>query len=240
MLSYFPEMYQDELLYSVIARYHKFSGNQIKAKSIYDLFEHSTMNHSIILPQYLGKLTEQTEKFGVKFDDLLKNRILFPFLTVFENDYCVSEITEWAFRGKKYFSKKNFDLWQDTSIDPCLKICPICLKEEQENFGEGYWHRLHQIPGVLVCPKHKTLLYDSFVACSKIYTDEFICPEDTSIFPPANQTAFEGDELDRYVQLANGIQWVFDNFEAVQMIWKKFAENYNEAYLQFLYEKNLV
>ena len=32
-----------------------------------------------------------------------------------------------------------------------------------KRYGELYWHRLHQIPGVLVCPKHKVQLYDSQV-----------------------------------------------------------------------------
>lgn len=240
MLSFFPKMYQDELLYSIIARYHKFSGNWSTEKSVYDLCEHSKMNYSIVLPYYLGKLTERAERFGVNFDDLLNNRTFFPYLTAFENPHYVHEITEWALKGEQRISERRKNMWKHKLIDPYLRVCPICLEEEKETFGEGYWHRLHQIPGVLVCPKHKIGLYDSHISCTKIYTDEYSCPEDTIIYSNAKLEIFEGEELDRYVQLANGIQWVFDNFETVQKIWKKHAENYTQVYLELLYKKKIV
>ena len=29
-----------------------------------------------------------------------------------------------------------------------LQYCPECTKEDQKRFGEMYWHRNHQVPGV--------------------------------------------------------------------------------------------
>ena len=240
MLSFFPNMYPDELLYSVIARYHKFSGNLRTENSIFDLCEHSKMDYSVVLPYYLGNLTEQAEQFGVNFEDLLYDRTFFPYLTVFENEHYVHEITEWAFKGEKVISNKKKNMWKDKLLDQHLRACPICLEEEKEAFGEGYWHRLHQIPGVLVCPKHKIGLYNSCIPCKKIRMEEYLCPEDNIIFHNADLEIFEGEELDRYVQLANGIQWVFDNFETVQKIWKRHAENYAQVYSHLLYKKKIV
>ena len=35
-----------------------------------------------------------------------------------------------------------------------LRLCEECMNEDVSNFGIAYWHRVHQLPGVLVCPKH--------------------------------------------------------------------------------------
>ena len=35
-----------------------------------------------------------------------------------------------------------------------LKLCPCCLLEDEERYGNGYWHTIHQLYGVSVCPIH--------------------------------------------------------------------------------------
>lgn len=40
-------------------------------------------------------------------------------------------------------------------------------------YGETYWHRIHQVPGVNVCPKHKTLLEDSIVEINTYNKQEY-------------------------------------------------------------------
>jgi hypothetical protein len=35
-----------------------------------------------------------------------------------------------------------------------LHYCPNCVKDDIRRVGEAYFHRIHQIPGVLVCPIH--------------------------------------------------------------------------------------
>ena len=39
-----------------------------------------------------------------------------------------------------------------------LCYCPLCMQEEMERYGEPYWHRLHQLPGVTCCITHKVKL----------------------------------------------------------------------------------
>jgi hypothetical protein len=40
-----------------------------------------------------------------------------------------------------------------------LRFCTHCLQQDIEEFGETYWRRTHQAPGVLVCPDHGNVLY---------------------------------------------------------------------------------
>ena len=39
-----------------------------------------------------------------------------------------------------------------------IKMCPECIKEDIEKYGEPYIHRAHQLSGVCVCHKHHTIL----------------------------------------------------------------------------------
>lgn len=42
--------------------------------------------------------------------------------------------------------------------DVVVKICPICWKEDYEEYGEGYFHVAHHLQNVTVCYKHHVAL----------------------------------------------------------------------------------
>src|SRR5690606_36729367 len=39
------------------------------------------------------------------------------------------------------------------------RFCPSCDEENIQRYGELYWHRIHQLPGVYVCLRHTTILH---------------------------------------------------------------------------------
>lgn len=39
-----------------------------------------------------------------------------------------------------------------------LKCCSSCIDEDERRYGVGYWHTVHQLHGVTVCPVHKIRL----------------------------------------------------------------------------------
>src|SRR5258707_529671 len=49
-----------------------------------------------------------------------------------------------------------------------LRRCPDCVKSDRQQYGEAYWHRLHQVPGVRICPIHDCVLEDSAVPAHKL------------------------------------------------------------------------
>lgn len=60
MLGFFPTPYPDELLYSVVARYHLRSGNKSFQKTHEELFETTELQQNkIILPNNLNFLVSQ-------------------------------------------------------------------------------------------------------------------------------------------------------------------------------------
>jgi hypothetical protein len=42
-----------------------------------------------------------------------------------------------------------------------LQFCPLCAVSDQKQYGEMFWHRLHQISGVEACPIHTVFLEKS-------------------------------------------------------------------------------
>jgi len=40
-----------------------------------------------------------------------------------------------------------------------LRFCRICAAQECSSLGFSYWHRTHQLPGVLWCPEHRVSLH---------------------------------------------------------------------------------
>ena len=44
-----------------------------------------------------------------------------------------------------------------------MMLCPACAREDATASGIAAWRRVHQLPGVLVCPRHGTALAESAV-----------------------------------------------------------------------------
>lgn len=66
-----------------------------------------------------------------------------------------------------------------------FRFCPTCLREDSEKHGEPYWHRVHQIAGVLVCPIHQVHLQNSTVKIQGDNRHEFYAADaENCIFKP--------------------------------------------------------
>lgn len=53
--------------------------------------------------------------------------------------------------------------------------CPSCLAQDSERYGVAYWHRKHQLPGVVVCNEHDTSLIEATLPY-QVRQQEFILP----------------------------------------------------------------
>jgi Tn7-like transposition protein D/TniQ len=79
-----------------------------------------------------------------------------------------------------------------------LRFCPLCLKDDQEKYGETYWHRFHQLAGVLVCPLHNCFLQNSSVRWAR---------ESSSLFHPAENIS--NIEIPRFLDKENFAHRIF-------------------------------
>ena len=51
-----------------------------------------------------------------------------------------------------------------TQHRPWLRYCPLCAESDRKQYGEAYWHRLHQLDHIDICPIHGCHLLNSTVS----------------------------------------------------------------------------
>ena len=89
-----------------------------------------------------------------------------------------------------------------------LYYCPACAEEELSRYGEPYWHRMHQIPGVDICLTHRLKLCESGMTMRQI---------NYRFIPLYYAMAIQGTGKERKcrstfdIELAEDISWLMDN-----------------------------
>jgi Tn7-like transposition protein D/TniQ len=59
-----------------------------------------------------------------------------------------------------------------------LRYCPDCFRDDLEKNQRLHWRRVHQLPGVVFCPRHATLLWSSEAAAGGARQVFWPCAED--------------------------------------------------------------
>lgn len=159
LLAYFPEIYRDEILYSVIARYHRHVGNVNPTHTMRDLFGKRAARLSIPLPVDLSSLAARLpSRRGLDTHTLIGKTTHFNYYTAFRDaDDAVSGRAEMEqFSGSPQFvlGTAAFKIRPPAT----LQFCTECQDEMLKECGEAWWRRSHQLPGVIVCPDHGSVL----------------------------------------------------------------------------------
>ena len=148
----FPTPYPDELWYSIIARYHKRSGNPYWYMSIQELFDGRTNSHQIS-----GFYPNETIIMAhIKFPNVidLRKAVLESTLLPYLMRFYPKEKKIQAFEDFINGVNTKPRLYRYTKHDK-LRYCPLCRQEDIEKYGEPYWHTVHQIELMPLCPIHR-------------------------------------------------------------------------------------
>lgn len=207
MLGYFPYPYKDETLYSVVARYHFHIGNKSKAITMRDIFK----RNGIVHPEYMNKVSVLVKEIAhfipaISAEYLYKHHTTAPMYYPFMN----ANGQSYEEQMTKYFKVKNKGKFE---IPPKNEFyfCKECLKEQFKQFGEGYWNRLHQIPGLLMCKDHELPLsiYQNFDY--RFIQNSFILPNKNLLELP--DIALSNAAFFKLLELSKDIHYFFDNVE---------------------------
>ena len=60
-----------------------------------------------------------------------------------------------------------------------------CIESDTRIYGEPYWHRIHQLPGVYICPIHGSVIIDSGVELDDLRRDYYPLLSDSDNFAPS-------------------------------------------------------
>ncbi|WP_083517306.1 TnsD family Tn7-like transposition protein [Alicyclobacillus shizuokensis] len=160
MVAFFPTPFPDELFYSVLARFHAKSGNISPKATIMDLYGTTTVTAVIDLPAHFDTLIEHLPvHHPYSSERLITAHTLYPFHSAFLPPKRASLVFE-SMKGDLGHSVHNRlgIMASSISTDKTLKYCPKCFEEDRTRWGEPYWHRVHQVPGVYICPIHRSPL----------------------------------------------------------------------------------
>ena len=165
MLGHFPTPYPDELFYSLCARYSDRMGYGVQTAVFRDLFGYNGPTPSIALPHRLATFVASLPPgHSYILKSLIDRYTLFPYYSAFfpADKAALLRAAMTAGDGRLVATRLGSSPGR---IPPPsrLRFCPHCVQEDRRRYGEAYWHRLHQLPGVEICLEHKVWLLESDV-----------------------------------------------------------------------------
>lgn len=111
---------------------------------------------SFVMSAHLGRLAELT---GLPAESLLEQHTVFPYLAAFLPSWQVRHMRGRLLSEDAFNLKSLATLIQHAAVSALgRRFCPECARQELAGLGESYWHRLHLLPGVLVCIVHRCRL----------------------------------------------------------------------------------
>jgi Tn7-like transposition protein D/TniQ len=165
VISCFPDPYPDEILYSVCARYSDRLQYPYRSGILHDLFGSRHVCLSVDLPCRLGHLVNNLLVRHIYTTNILiDHHTLLPYYAPFLPPERLARVREQMVGGNGLSIHRVIGLTSTSVPSPLwIRYCPLCVKQDRVNYGEAYWHRLHQVPGVEICPEHTTFLENSTI-----------------------------------------------------------------------------
>jgi hypothetical protein len=161
VIGHYPPPNPDELLYSIHAR-HTIRFDFRSSKHIgQTVFGRATATAIVGLPIHLSALIHSLPTdWSITFDMLIDRHTLWPFFAAFQSP-ARRKATRSEMNCNGYPYQRLGLMASGIAWSESLRYCSACLQENRIAVGEAYWHRVHQLPGIEVCPHHKTFLIQS-------------------------------------------------------------------------------
>lgn len=161
MLTFFVDPYEEEMISSLFARYHFYSGNSDKVDTLEELLGEREIRAFKIFPSKLKYLESQMDNPNYTSNYFIYKHTLFPLYSVFLSRNKHREVIDYMEEHKNGRIHLILGIaMSKVDIRNGYKYCPLCVEDDIHRYGEAYFHRLHQMQGVLVCDKHGCKLYD--------------------------------------------------------------------------------
>lgn len=178
-LHYFPRIYPDELLYSVIARYQKHVGEPPQTLSNLELLGKGYVIPSLDMQNGIRSLTSSLSSAAHMSDDhVLDEMTLFNYLVAYVDTRLTNRVRSAVLSGivSGWYVRLGYAAFKVNRLTS-MRFCMQCRERMLNDFGELYWRRAHQLPSVLLCTEHQQSLYLSQVDIQPISRHRFIAAD---------------------------------------------------------------
>lgn len=179
MIAYFPVAYPDELLYSWLARYYTATGYTAYLFAAEELFISKKVRPDIeFVNTYTSALIETITR-DMSIEQVIEKHTMFSYY----GRFLPKERRKKSFEALKSMTGNYHNLLpmpkSKNNKTRHLRYCPLCAAYDREVYGETYWHRIHQIIGIYICPIHKCYLIDSKISISSKATPSLKSAEES-------------------------------------------------------------
>ena len=214
----FPAPYPDECLYSIFARYYVRSGISSPKEACVKFFgcDRSLLASTVLLPRKLERIGYWIDPAcGLTSGELICRHTSYPYQSVAYTDDLYREMEKIIQDGvpasgmyplERRMMAKSCGL----GLRPYLRYCPECAREDKLVYGETYWHRLPQLPGVQYCPKHGCRIKDSSAPVEelrvRIYPASYVLRREEK---PSEDTKRQFRNM--YLKIAKDSQWLMEH-----------------------------
>lgn len=197
MIAYFPTIYPDELLYSQLARYYTKSGYMAYAFAAEDLFLSKTVRPDIEFVNAYTPAAVQAITRTMPMEKVVGKHTMFSYY----GRFLPRERRQKAFQALVSMAGNFHNLLplpkSKNGKARYLRYCPLCAADDRGQYGEAYWHRVHQMIGIPVCPVHGCYLVDSSVIISGKAAPSLTTAEE--VIPLSESCVYWDNKLERDV-----------------------------------------
>jgi len=83
-----------------------------------------------------------------------------------------------------------------------FRFCEKCIGDDRTAFGQAYWHRVHQLPGVWVCPAHAQALCKLDFGTVQLKRHKLFLPDDPLAELSSRQPSLAHCQMDALLRIA--------------------------------------
>ena len=158
-LSFIPPLLPNQTIYSWGAVFHEMSGNNMVDETRIQLFGTSCGRWNFHFPNHLESLCASTQLQLGTPEVIFQTATTLPYYVRFKSAAVIGNVLKQVRGNCGQGLAKELGMTQGAEYaHPPRRSCHECILVDQDAYGFAYWHRDHQLPGVLVCQKHGTPL----------------------------------------------------------------------------------
>ncbi|MBM5573356.1 TnsD family Tn7-like transposition protein [Deefgea sp. CFH1-16] len=196
-------IFPDETLYSLIVRYHYLLGSQRWQDTIELLCNTpATLLHRSF-PSFLNKLNASLfPEPDISF--VIDQLTIFPYFRPFLPERVVEQASAHLVAGHSMGGIKTLLglVASQIGANTQLRFCPSCIDSDQNQHGQAYWHRMHQLPGVWVCSTHKNTLLEVDMKWLEKQRRRLVLPDNQELIDHSSLLPAELSQQELLVHLA--------------------------------------
>ena len=152
----------DETIYSFCSRDHQLVGSFTHEMTSQHHFGTSKQAGFEYIPRGIDHFVSRNPSLGLSSAEVIHRHTIAPFYLPFLQQHKLANaLSQIRLGNGKSVGMQLMHESTPNAVKPHLKQCDQCVIEDIDKFSTPYWHLVHQLPGVWICPIHRSALYSS-------------------------------------------------------------------------------